>query len=738
MNEQFKIKPYARLITMLGDQLIKNELVAIVELVKNAYDADADWAKITFVDFNNDFSANSKSKIIIEDDGYGMSREIIVNHWLNPATPDKKIRKSDEKTTKRGRIMQGEKGIGRFAIFKLGKKITITSRRENESLEGTLIYDFSKYDEDFLTENNENKQLFLEDLNVDFYQHEPQRIIQKDIVLENKKTQRKPNGTIIEISCLKGRWSKRIIDNLTNDFGKMQPIFFSDNATPDITVNDFNIYVYKDDEPYPVISNYNKTIADLIDRKAVLKVTDGLYDENNAAISFNINGEHKCLDFYDSEINRINIFENEFKNPDYKTECGNFKFQFYVFDFMGDSESKYYLSRDEKNKIKEHRIYLYRDGMRVFPYGNPEDDWLQIDVLRGTSRASDFLSNNQVIGCVFISQEENRKLKDKTNREGLIEEGQALFDFTTLLRIILKYIRKSPYEKYNIEKKKKIEFREIQKDKPQKVFYELRYKISNNHEAVNLIDTYEKAYKIEKNVLHDRIKKVENLAAVGLSVETASHDVMLLLKKAIEQLDNLAIQMTRTGNVDIDSIYSRVSGIRGTLGFVESQTKDIQLLFPSTKTKTKNLKIKEIIDKVVQLYNRAFRENNIRYNVFEIGSPLIVKTTDAVLLQVFINLFDNALYWLKYTSDKKVEIYLNGNENQVVFSDNGPGIKNDDLPYIFEAFFSGKGDEGRGLGLYIARQLLERYDYSINVAEFNKDKKLSGANFVIDFVKNEV
>ena len=80
-------------------------------------------------------------------------------------------------------------------------------------------------------------------------------------------------------------------------------------------------------------------------------------------------------------------------------------------------------------------------------------------------------------------------------------------------------------------------------------------------------------------------------------------------------------------------------------------------------------------------------------------------------------------------------ITINGNEQRLIFSDNGPGIKVDDVNYIFEAFYSGKGEEGRGLGLYIARQLLDRYDYSIELAEFSRDKLLAGANFVIEFVR---
>ncbi|MFA7173597.1 MAG: ATP-binding protein [Kiritimatiellia bacterium] len=88
--KQLQIRPYARLLTMLGEQLIKNERIALIELIKNSYDADADWVKVTFQGFGENYKIEADSKIIIEDNGHGMNREIIENHWLNPATPEKK------------------------------------------------------------------------------------------------------------------------------------------------------------------------------------------------------------------------------------------------------------------------------------------------------------------------------------------------------------------------------------------------------------------------------------------------------------------------------------------------------------------------------------------------------------------------------------------------------------------------------------------------------------------------
>src|SRR5271168_1619891 len=159
-------RPYARLLTMLGDQLIKSERIALVEIIKNAYDADASWVKVTFSGFGDYFEVTSSSRIIIEDDGTGMTREVLQNHWANPATPIKKIEKGLQDTTPRGRKIQGEKGIGRFALLKLGKTVSITTRPQHSEAEYTLSFDFSPYDDDFLTKNGKPEILFLEDLEI--------------------------------------------------------------------------------------------------------------------------------------------------------------------------------------------------------------------------------------------------------------------------------------------------------------------------------------------------------------------------------------------------------------------------------------------------------------------------------------------------------------------------------------------------------------------------------------------
>lgn len=148
-----KIRPYARLLTMLGDQLISNEQTAVIELIKNSYDADAEWVKVTFENFGDDknkYKILPKSKIVIEDNGCGMTTDIIQNAWMNPATPIKANKRGSQlKTPIFHRIIQGEKGIGRYAMLKLGKTIEMVTRPKVRTEEYSVTLDFHDFDDDF-------------------------------------------------------------------------------------------------------------------------------------------------------------------------------------------------------------------------------------------------------------------------------------------------------------------------------------------------------------------------------------------------------------------------------------------------------------------------------------------------------------------------------------------------------------------------------------------------------------
>lgn len=123
MKKSFR--PSARLISTIGEDIIKDMHAAVVELVKNSYDADAHEVIITF-----ESTEDNELFIRVEDNGHGMEESVVTNKWLVPSTSDKFIRK----TSPRGRIMQGRKGIGRFAVAILGENLHLETTANTELL----------------------------------------------------------------------------------------------------------------------------------------------------------------------------------------------------------------------------------------------------------------------------------------------------------------------------------------------------------------------------------------------------------------------------------------------------------------------------------------------------------------------------------------------------------------------------------------------------------------------------
>ena len=728
-SESLLIRPYARLLTMLGDQLIKNERIALVELIKNAYDADADRVEVRFENFNNDMSHNADSRIVVQDNGTGMTFETVRTQWMNPAAPQKYLDKLDGsgKTPGKKRVIQGEKGIGRFAVLKLGKVVRVMTRPDEADFETVLIYDFSRYDDDFVLENDQRTDIFLDQIKIDCVQSKPEKL------------QGKAHGTVIEIRDLKGVWNNKIIERLCRDVSNLtDPV---SRITRRRASDRFEIAIICNGEPRLVEADGMETLKSLIEDKSVLNIHGHFQSDNNTFLFKTDAGKDK-IGMQDPNIMGLWVWRQHYGKVgsasavEQKYKCGNFAFQFYIFDFSRGIDGRYALTQVERNLLKEHRIYLYRDDMRVYPYGDPDDDWLEIDVTRGTGRAGNFFSNDQIIGWIDITQKGNPGLRDKTNREGLIETGGAANDLIFLVQIFLSYIKRSLYARYQ---QQQLQRNTAQFTRDGVVAMHLadmkkEFKKSGDRPHVRQVAKIEMAYKREKDYLSRRAEMTEDLAGVGLSVEMASHDIMLLMGRA----EDIGVRLARMARMASgDEIQEQADMLVGVLHQIANGMRDVQSLFKASRRRRKLLRVEPVLDKIHEIYKTLLEQRSVRYQKVKVGgSPLMANTTDGVVMQVLINLFDNASYWLDNVgpNEREIRVTVDGDQGELIFSDSGPGIDLEDLPYIFEPFYSGKGQEGRGLGLYIARQLLERHEYRITVAGAHQ-RALPGANFVVSFVK---
>ena len=727
------IRPYARLLTMLGEQLLKNERVALVELIKNSYDADASQVDIMFERFAKDMTKESESRIVVRDDGCGMTLETVQRVWMNPATPAKFLakRKGRLLTPERKRVVQGEKGIGRFAVLKLAQKISVTTRVRGSELETVVWYDFTRFDADFVEEKGEEKEIFLDEVQIDWDEREP------------KTLPGEAHGTVIELEVLKGAWNERVIEQLCRDVANLtDPV---SKLTHKETTDNFEVSVVCNGEKRVVADAEEKTLKALIEDKAVFSIK-GRFLSEDCVFRFDKEGGAEEVSVYDKHVKGLWIWRQRYPSDKEKLQaakrqtycCGDFAFQFYIFDFTRGIEDRYLLAQDDKNRLKDHRIYLYRDGMRVYPYGDPDDDWLNIDISRGIGRAGDFFSNDQIIGWVDITQERNPDLRDKTSREGLIETGGAVEDFVFLIGTFLSYIKQHPFLRYQMKQRQKNVAKLVREGVVAEHLAKLKTSLKTAGQVAQAkeVSRIESTYEQERNFLTRRAEMTEDLAGVGLSVEMASHDIMLLMGRA----QDIGLRLARHAHTEsIEAVREQADMLVGVLQQIGSGMLDVQSLFRSSRRRRHVLKVEPILDKIHGIYAGLLEKLEITYRKSVVGtSPLVANTTDGVVMQVLINLFDNAAYWLETNVPhvpREICVTLDGDAGELVFTDSGPGVDTEDKTYIFEAFFSGKGQKGRGLGLYIARQLLERYGYTIEMVN-PRGAALGGANFVVRFVED--
>jgi len=729
-------KPYARLMNVLGDQLITDKKIATIEIIKNCYDADAENVYVRFFNMQNYGITYLTEKelpfIEIEDDGDGMTLDIIKNVWLRPATPnklDKKIRKQN--TTKKGRVIQGEKGLGRFAVHKLGEKIELYTKALGQN-EVKLEMDFTEYDPEKVDLFNQSPKEYklLDEINNSWYVNEPAEEIKKE------------KGTLIRIYKLREKWSADNIDELYRSIQRLIPPVDENAERLGITFRqDFAIFLYENGKKYDPKSAV--TFAHIINCAPITMIgevsSDGILSFNYKSTSPLRKFERTVNLLSKEALSKFNYptktIEEWFTVNEKTPNCGGFKFSFYAFSL--NSRDKRILTEDVETFIKNNFVYLLRDGVRVYPFGESGYDWLELDKLRSQKRAGNYISYNDLTGFVYIENNKNPRLKDSTNREGLMNIDNAYDDFkrlVTQVTQILNVEKKIDENKLKILRKKSFKSSNDIIVKSFNVLKSELEKVDNMavlEKANNFLDSVKK----HTTLIKERMETVEDLAGLGMAVEKSSHDAITLLSNMWNNVKDFA---TKAKNQDYSNmeLISFLKELDDNLAFVYEEMQVIQPLFKNQRKAEKDVSVYETIEKVVRYFRRNI-DGKINIKIFK-DNDVIVRTNTGLVLQVLINLLDNAIYWVNTNEFKPKEIIfkLNSNNSTIIIADNGPGIRDDVEPHIYSEFFSLKTD-GRGLGLYIVTEILSRIAGEIFLIHEENEKLLSGANFIVKFNREQ-
>jgi len=724
MTKIVKFRPKARIINTLGAEIIKDSYAAIIELVKNAYDADAKYVIIKFVSLNTE-----NAKIIIADDGHGMAYEVVTNIWMIPGTSDKVKRNISPS----GRILLGAKGIGRLAAGRLGDILTLeTTDIKNKT---TII--------------KINWTTFFEDKFLDE--------IAVNVEVEDKG---KSPGTELIIERISNDWmQKDTIKKLRTELRKLlSPVIFKKEEFgifldfDESLIEDFKEY-HGDIEPFPIfeyydyrlwgtISEYGKMELEYqngIDRRIPVETIKQTLDVKELNVRLNAN---KLL-FGSIKID-IRVFDRDPEAMDELIKRSELK----------DGDGIYFGKNEAKRVLNDlSGINLFREGFRIRPYGDPGNDWLALDKTR-VQNPTMRIGSNQIAGYIQIDSEKNSDLKEKSSREGLLENN-SFFD---LIKVVKKCLSILEEKRYNFRKKigrgrtspeieKAItEFLSIDKlQNDINKYLTTTVKDENIRNEVNNIIEKEFEEKTKDFVkIQDTLSVYEGQVTLGKIVGIIMHEGKKPIKYIHEQSPRIGNWLTflRDKNIlapdeaifSTEEILNRLSQLKFESDILISLFNQLDPLAVRKRIVSKKNLMNGLIDNAITLFNTELKNNNIKVikNYFD---KYYFYGSDYDIYKTITNLFDNSIYWLSVTekNNKSITINMFYDEGFLIldFVDNGPGIKNEFIGSVFEPGFSTKY-RGTGLGLSIAGESISRNNGTIKLLENN-----NGVYFRITLIKGE-
>ena len=405
-ENKLNFKTNVLLKNVIGKELINDDNIAILELVKNSYDANSKVVNIIFKNLkDNDDSTkntytNNTSKIIIQDFGIGMDINDITDKWLNIAYSEKKYKKEES-----GRTFAGAKGVGRFSCDRLGEYLDLYTRKGK----GDYIHVIIDW-KNFEVENN--KDLEIQHIEIPF-----EKINSNDF---KNKTGYDPfdSGTVLEINKLRSKWAylkkkKNIyqwnIDNILKLRSYLERLinpnqaFKKDSFIIDLVVNEF----IKVDKDAPIHQKVNGKIKNKIFEKLDFTTTsiESEIDET---------GEHITTVLKNK--NRV-IFKLIEKNTNHKL-LKNIRIVIYYLN----PYAKIYFKRQTGIRSKDFgSIYLFINSFRISPYGDSGDDWLGLEIRKGQGYAR-YVGTRELVGRIEII-DQNNQFKIVSSREGVVKDN---------------------------------------------------------------------------------------------------------------------------------------------------------------------------------------------------------------------------------------------------------------------------------------------------------------------------
>ncbi len=663
------------MLQLLGDQLIRDPTIAVFELLKNSYDADATTVTVTLFDIES----VDQATIVVEDDGSGMTFDTVLNVWLEPGTDHRARQRAEGRRSPRhGRLPMGEKGIGRFAVHKLGKQVELVTRAGDC---GEVVVEL-----DWETMERED---YLSDASIRVVEREPRVFVGR-------------TGTRIRVTHLREPWTRRMARTLRRSVTAM--------TSPFEEVSSFlpELILRPDPDWFGgLLDPVKVTEAALFHVKAEVDPTDWtmkyayIFDPPSTARRFEprrvkredvplgpIEGSRKGEKYLRHLQETAERAREE--AADAAVGVGKFRMNLHIFDL--DRETRELLITDYRG-VSEYLdtnggIRVYRDGIRIYDYGEPENDWLDLDARR-VNLPAQRISNRLVVGAVHLDSAKSRGLVEKTNREGFVSSPS----YQVFRSAVQSAIQHVVFER-NRDKRiiRQVVGRSRDASEPVSgALKRLRQRVRRHgllEELGPFIDRAEAEYGSFRETLLVT-------AGAGLTMTAVVHEIEKGVKALNRALDR------RAERERLAELGRHLAEVIESMGFIARR---------SDRTREQ---ASELVSVALRTFDYRFSHHGVTVeNGFNEAKDFMVEVRRRLIVGTLLNMFDNAIYWLNAKDPSVKRLYVGPTQEfkgrmGILVADNGPGFL-DPPEFLVQPFMTRKGD-GMGLGLYIVNEVMRAH-----------------------------
>lgn len=703
MAEELRFTADAALIDRLGRELVGKQETALIELVKNSYDADAQHVRVTLM----------HDTLVIDDDGVGMNRAELIDGFLRLAS-DVKVRHPLSQKYRRHRA--GRKGIGRFSTQRLGSTLRLRTWKGG--------------DEPGL------------ELKVDWWKFE--RGLQLDAIPVHLETiAPRHAGTEIEIGSLRDEWSHaqirrcwRGVMNLLQPF-PVAPVVREPSADPGFEVEFYQVgALFSDPE---LVANFETEILDHMhavvefrvnaEGRAEWRLTNNKFGEGIAWTA--IHHEHR----------------DERNPPKYEHLHNAWLKAYYAILDPGEFSSLIY-TRVREALVAEGGIRLYRNDFRVVPYGEADNDWLRLDEIYGRRSVLVPVANRNWFGVIEVRDPEGKSFEEHTSREGLIEtpafselRGLATAVLLNAAQKIAEQRGRKTRAGGSAEPTERFLSRLREAARKAREVAEGHAADSSGDQstpnasdgAAQLLTDAEAVFTEARALFADELAMLRLLATLGLTAAEFSHETGMTFQAVrldFKQIFDVALAALPDDN----HFIARVERARSMLDRLDALTSYLNQL-ASARSARQLARVS--VSLVVEDFEKGVRDLAARSAVkLTINTPAIEPLYtqpmhSAEVASVLLNFYSNALKAIKETTtERRMHVEATGEGNEVVirFSDTGEGIPEENREKIFDLFFTTRSaapatattleeNTGTGLGLWIVHQIVTRAKGSVEVVD---------------------